>query len=154
MPRVFWLYLGQQNARHYYISKDKHAGVVAPHYYDDAWDYSGDLYIRILDEVLARASAQPYVYVRLPRDSPPLLHLTPGGELWLSLDDWPRPNDIVRVGRLPYSGPEVKCEIDYVLDVARRERTQHAYIRVVRARCTVFCFQIRSSVVAVAERPW
>ena len=140
----------------YYVSKDRRAGAVTPRFFEDAWEFNGDgnLYTRIINEVCELARAQPYAYVQLPRDAPPLLHVRSGGELWLALDDWPRPNDIVRIGRLPYAGPETKCEIDYVLDIARRERTYTAYIRIVRARTTLFHFQIRSSTVIVAERPW
>jgi hypothetical protein len=155
--RVFWLYLGEKGGKHYYVSKDKHAGVVAPQYFEDSWDYSGERerYLRVIDEVCERARSAPYVYVRLPRDSPPLLHLHSNGELWLALDNWPRPSDVLRIGRLPYSGPEAKCEIDYALDIMRRERASGAYIKVVRApHCTVFCFQPRQSIVAIAERPW
>jgi hypothetical protein len=153
--KVFWLYLGERDARHYYVSADKHAGVVTPQYFE-ALEFNGDggVFVRIIDEVCKLAQTQPYALVRLPRDAPPLLHIR-NGELWLALDDWPQPSDVLRLGRLPYSGPETKCDISYALDIARRERSHNAYIRVVRApHCTVFCFQIRSSTVVVAERPW
>lgn len=64
---------------------------------------------------------------------------------------WPKPRDILRVGRLPYAGPERVCRIDYVLDATRRERTDSAYVRVVRKRTAMFHFQVRSLTVIVAE---
>jgi hypothetical protein len=155
--KIFWHYLGQKNARHYYISKDRVAAFTTPAPIEDAWDW-GDaeegrqLYMRIADEVCELARAQPSAYVWLLRAAPPLLHVHTNGELWLALDDWPRPQDVLRVGRLPYAGPEVTCDIYYVLDVARRERTRNAYVRVVRKHATVFHFQVRSSTVIVAQR--
>jgi hypothetical protein len=150
---IFWRCLGEKGGRHYYISSDRVAALVAPQAVEDAREFSGDreLYIRIADEVCELARSAPYAYIWLPRDAPPLLHVKSSGELWLALEDWPRPNDVVRVGRLPYAGPEAACDIDYVLDVARRERAQHVYIRVVRKHAAMFHFQVKNYTVVVAE---
>jgi len=154
--RVFWRYLGETNNKHYYISSDHVAGLISSEPLKDAWDWNGaedarQRYLQIIDEVHALARTQPAAYIWLPRDAPPLLHVKSGGELWLALEDWPRPNDIVRVGRLPYAGPEAVCVVDYVLDVARRERTDSVYVRVVRRHSAMFHFQVRSSTVITAE---
>jgi hypothetical protein len=150
--RVFWRYLGERGGRHYYISSDRAAALIAPQRFE-AWEYDGnpELYIRIADEVCELARSAPYAYIWLPRDAPPLLHLHSDGALWLALDDWPRLQDVVRVGRLPYSGPEAVCVVDYALDVARREKTDSVYVRVVRRRSAMFHFQVRSSTVITAE---
>ncbi len=155
--KIFWHYLGETNNKRYYISSDHVAGLVASEPLKDAWDWSGaedarQRYLQIIDEVCALARTQPAAYIWLPRDSPPLLHLHSNGELWFALDDWPKPQDVVRVGRLPYSGPEAACSIDYVLDVARRTRAHNAYIRVVRRRSAMFCFQVKNCTVIVAEQ--
>ena len=151
-----WRYLGKRGQQHYYVSRDKSAGALSLLFFEDSWEYDGDgnVYMRIIDEACERARSAPYVYVRLPRDSPPLLHLKSGGELYLALDDWSKPQDVLLLGRLPYSGPETKCEVEYALDIARRERAWHAYIRVLRAHCTLFCFQFKNSTVVIAERAW
>jgi hypothetical protein len=154
--KIFWHYLGETNNKRYYISSDHVAGVIALEPLKDAWDWSGaedarQRYLQIIDEVCAQARSAPAVYVRLPRDTPPLFHLHSNGELWLALDDWPKPQDIMRIGRLPYSGPEAVCSADYVLDIARRERTRNAYVRVVRRHSAMFHFQVRSSTVITAE---
>jgi hypothetical protein len=155
--KIFWHYLGETNNKRYYISSDHVAGVIALEPLKDAWDWNGaedarQRYLQIIDGVCALACTQPAAYIWLPRDAPPLLHLKSNGEIWLALEDWPRPNDVMRVGRLPYAGPEATCDIDYVLDVARRERARNAYVRVVRKHATVFHFQVRSSTVIVAQR--
>ena len=152
--RVIWYYLGEAGGKHYYISGDHVAALITPRVLEDSWEFSGDseLYVRIADEVCELVRAQPYVYVRLHRGAPPLLHLHASGELWLALDDWPRPRDILRIGRLPYAGPEATCSIEYVLDVMRREGAHGAYVRVVRRRSVMFHFQVCSSTVIVAER--
>jgi hypothetical protein len=48
--------------------------------------------------------------------------------------------------------PEAACNIDYVLDAARRTRTHNAYVRVVRRRSAMFHFQVRSLIVIVTEQ--
>jgi hypothetical protein len=153
--RVLWQYLGEAGGKHYYISRDRVAALITPRVIEDSLEFGdGELYMRIADEVCELARAQPYAYVRLPRGAPPLLHLHASGELWLALDDWPKPRDVLRVGRLPYAGPEAVCSIEYVLDVARRERAHGAYVRVVRRRSVMFHFQVYSSTVIVAGRAW
>jgi hypothetical protein len=131
---IFWLYLGQKNAHHYYVSKDRVAAFTAPAPIEDAWDWNGSeegrqLYTRIVDEVCALARAQPSAYVFLPRDAPPLLHLHTDGWLWLALDDWPKPQDIMRVGRLPYA----------------RARKHGA---------AMFHFQVLDVTIIIAQRAW
>ena len=153
-----WRYLGQKGGKHYHVSSDHVAALIALQPLENALEFGDgaarDLYFRIADEVCALARAAPAVYVALPRGAPPLLHLHSDGELWLALEDWPIPNDVLRLGRLPYAGPRAACCIDYVLDAMRRERTRGAYVRVVRGRAAMFHFQVRTTAVIVAERAW
>jgi len=128
------------------------AGLLAPQPLEGVREFAGgDVYIRIIDEICALSRGSPALYVALPRDAPPILHLHSDGELWLALEDWPIPNDVLRLGRLPYAGPSAACCIDYVLDVVRREGARGAYVRVVRGRAAMFHFQVRASAVVVAE---
>jgi hypothetical protein len=151
---IRWYYLGEKEGRHYYIGFNRSAGLVAPRRFEDSWDFDGSdkiTYIRIIDDVCERARSAPYAYIWLPRDSPPFLCVENGGELWLAIEGWPHPQTVLRIGRVPYSGPRACCNIDPVLDVARRERTYHAYVRVLRKHMTIFHFQVKNCTIIVAE---
>jgi len=150
---IRWYHLGEKGGRHYYIGFNRSAGLVAPCYFEDTWDFNSnsEMYIRIIDDVCEQAHAAPAAYVWLPRDAPPLLCVKTNGEIWLAVEDWPRPQTVLRVGRLPYNGPEALCNTDPLLDAMRRARTQHVYVRILRKRMTMFHFQVKNYTVIVAE---
>ena len=153
-----WLYLGERGGKHIYVSNDRVAAAVLPsRIIDEAEESSSYAYaylLEVVEEICKAARASPYIYVLLPRDAPPLLHLYSNGELWLAVDDWPSPHDILRLGRIPYSGPPAVCSLEYALDIKRRVRAHGMYVSVVRRHSTIFHFTLRNAVVITAEKVW
>jgi hypothetical protein len=155
-----WERLGERGGRHFHISSDRVAALIAPYPIEGAEECIDSRWLKVIEEILTfyRSVSVPAVCIEVPRDfrrSPEgaLLHMR-NGELWLANDGWPI-EDIWKAARAPCQA-EAACNLEYVIDAMRRERTHLLYVKVAPhphdGEVKVFYFQTRSLTIIVAAK--